>query len=137
VRVVADTNVLISALFFGGSSEQVFLAGLRRDIQFLTSFPLLKELERVLRGKFKLSAHLIRGILEEIKSVSEIIEVSSHISVLSYPDDDNRVLECAIDGRAEFIITGDTRHLLPLKEFQGIKIISPLEFVKRFISVSP
>src|SRR4030042_4386705 len=99
LRVVADTNVLVSALLFGGPPEQIVLAGLRGEIQLLTSSPLLKELERVLKVKFKLNLHLMRNIIEEIKEVAELVEVSSHINVISYPDDDNRVLECAVDGK--------------------------------------
>jgi putative PIN family toxin of toxin-antitoxin system len=137
LRVVADTNVLVSALLFGGPPEQIVLAGLRGEIQLLTSSPLLKELERVLKGKFKLNLHLVRNIIEEIKEVAELVEISSHINVISYPDDDNRVLECAVDGKAEFIVTGDTKHILPLKEFRGTKILSPSEFLNRLPAVLP
>jgi putative PIN family toxin of toxin-antitoxin system len=137
VRVVADTNVLISALLFGGVSDQVFLAGLRGEIQLITSDPLLKELERVLKNKFKLDVHFVREVIDEVRSVAEIVEVSSHIDVISHPDEDNRVLECAVDGRADFIVTGDTRHILPLKEYRGIKILSPSEFIRRLPSTLP
>ncbi len=137
LRVVADTNVLVSALLFGGPTEQIVLAGLRGEIQLLTSSPLLKELERVLKGKFKLNLHLVRNIIEEIKEVAELVEVSSHINLISYPDDDNRVLECAVDGKAEFIVTGDTKHILPLKEFRGTKILSPSEFLNRLPAALP
>jgi putative PIN family toxin of toxin-antitoxin system len=130
VRVVADTNILVSALLFGGPPEQVFLAGLRGEIQLLISLSLLKELEKVLKEKFKLNIHLVREIIEEVREVAEIVEVSSHIKAFSYPDGDNRVLECAVDGKANFIVTGDTRHILPLKEYGGIKILSPSEFLK-------
>jgi len=130
VRVVADTNILVSALLFRGTSEQVFLAGLRGEIQLLTSLPLLKEFEKVLKEKFKLSIHLVREIIQEVMDVAEIVEVSSHIKAISYPDEDNRVLECAVDGKANFIVTDDTRHILPLKEYGGIKILSPSEFLK-------
>jgi uncharacterized protein len=130
VRVVADTNILVSALLFGGPPEQVFLAGLRGEIQLLLSLPLLKEFEKVLKEKFKLSIHLVREIIQEVMDVAEIVEVSSHIRAISYPDEDNRVLECAVDGKADFIVTGDTRHILPLKEYGGIKILSPSEFLK-------
>ena len=130
MRVVADTKIFVSALLFGGTPEQVFLAGLRGEIQLLTSLPLLKELEKVLKEKFKLSKDLVREIIEEVRGVAEIVEVSSHIEVISYPDEDNRVLECAVDGKADFIVTGDTRHILPLKEYSGIKILSPSEFLK-------
>jgi len=121
VRVVADTNILVSALLFGGTSEQVFLAGLRGEVQLLTSPSLLREFENVLKKKFKLSIHLVREIIQEVMEVAEIVEVSSHIKAISYPDEDNRVLECAVDGKAEFIVTGDTRHILPLKEYGEIK----------------
>ena len=137
LRVVADTNVLVSALLFGGPPEQIVLAGLRGEIQLLTSSPLLKELERVLKVKFKLNLHLVINIIEEIKEVAELVEVSSHINVISYPDDDNRVLECAVDGKAEFIVTGDTKHILPLKEFRGTKILSPSEFLNRLPAALP
>ena len=130
VRVVADTNILISALLFGGHPEQVFLAGLRGEIQLLASLFLLKGLEKVLKEKFKLNIHLVREIVEEVRGVAEIVEVSSHIKAISYPDEDNRVLECAVDGRADFIVTGDTKHLLPLREYGGIKILSASEFLK-------
>jgi putative PIN family toxin of toxin-antitoxin system len=123
-------NILVSALLFGGTSEQVFLAGLRGEIQLLTSLPLLKEFERVLKEKFKLNIHLVREIIEEVREVVEVVEVFSHIKAISYPDEDNRVLECAVDGKANFIVTGDTRHILPLKEYGGIKILSPSEFLK-------
>ena len=137
MRVVADTNVLISALLFGGVSDQVFLAGLRDEIQLVTSDPLLKELERILKNKFKLDVQLVRAVIEEVRNVSEVVEVSSHIKVISHPEEDNRVLECAVDGKADLIVTGDTKHILPLKEFLGIKILSPSEFVKHLPATPP
>jgi len=135
VRVVADTNILVSALLFGGHPEQVFLAGLRGEIQLLTSLFLLKELEKVLKEKFKLNIHLVKQIIQEVREVAEIVEVSSHIKAISYPDEDNRVLECAVDGGADFIVTGDTKHILPLKEYGGIKILSASEFLKHLPTV--
>jgi putative PIN family toxin of toxin-antitoxin system len=135
VRVVADTNILVSALLFGGPPEQVFLAGLRGEVQLLISLFLLKELEKVLKEKFKLNFHLVREIIEEVREVAEIVEVSSHIKAISYPDEDNRVLECAVDGKADFIVTGDTKHILPLKEYGGIKILSPSEFLKHLPAI--
>jgi len=135
VRVVADTNILVSALLFGGTSEQVFLAGLRGEIQLLTSLSLLEEFERVLKKKFSLDIRLVREIIEEVKAVAEIVEVSSHIKAISYPDEDNRVLECAVDGKADFIVTGDTRHILPLKQYSGVKILSPSEFLRHLPTI--
>jgi putative PIN family toxin of toxin-antitoxin system len=117
VRVVADTNVLISPLLFGGSPEQIFLAALGGDIQILSSHPILKELEKVLIGKFKLSAGFVKDILDLVEDVAEIVQITSCMKVILHPDEDNRVLECAVDGNAEFIVTGDTKHILPLPSF--------------------
>ena len=73
MHVVADTNLLISALLFGGVSDQVFLAGLRGEIQLVTSDPLLKELERILKNKFKFDAQLVREVIEEVRNVAEVV----------------------------------------------------------------
>src|SRR4030043_2116654 len=89
VRVVADTNILVSAILFGGTSEQVFLAGLRGEIQLLTSLSLLKEFEKVLKEKFKLSTDLVREIIEEVREVAEIVEVSSRIKAISNRGEDH------------------------------------------------
>jgi putative PIN family toxin of toxin-antitoxin system len=130
VRVVFDTNVIVSALLFGGYPERVFLAGLRGEIQLLTSRALLRELERVLTEKFKLGMKLVKDTLDLIETLAEIVETTSQLNVIEHPDDDNRVLECAVDGNADFIVTGDTKHILPLKEYKGIKILTPSEFAK-------
>jgi len=137
VRVVLDTNVLVSALLFGGYPERVFLAGLRGEIQLLTSRVLLRELERVLTAKFKLSTSLVKDSVDVIEALAEIVETTSQLKVVLHPDDDNRVLECAVDGNADFIVTGDTKHILPIKKHNGIKILTPSEFAKLLPPSSP
>jgi len=137
VRVVLDTNVIVSALLFGGYPERVFLAGLRGEIQLLTSRALLRELESVLHEKFKLDVRLVKDTMDLLKTLAEIVETTSQLKVIAHPDDDNRVLECAVDGNAEFIVTGDTKHILPLKVYKGIKILRPSEFAKLLPPSSP
>ena len=137
VRVVLDTNFLVSALLFGGYPERVFLAGLRGEIQLFTSRALLQELESVLREKFKLNLRLVKDAMDLLKTLAEIVETISQLKVIAHPVDDNRVLECAVDGNAEFIVTGDTKHILPLKEYKGIKILRPAEFSKILPPPSP
>ena len=132
VRVVADTNVLISALLFGGLPEQILLAGLRGDIQLLTSIPLLEELENVLMRKFRFDPKFAKDSCDFIRDVAERVEVISHLNVIKNPEGDNRLLECAVDGKADFVVSGDTKHILPLREYEGIKILSPSDFVKLF-----
>jgi putative PIN family toxin of toxin-antitoxin system len=130
VRVVLDINVIVSALLFGGYPERIFLAGLRGEIKLLTSHALLQELESVLSKKFKLGVRLVKDAMDLLKTLAEIVETTSQLKVIAQPDDDNRVLECAVDGKAEFIVTGDAKHILPLKEYKGIKVVTPSEFAK-------
>jgi len=80
---------------------------------------------------------LVKDAMDLLKTLAEIIETYSQLKVIADPDDDNRVLECAVDGHAEFIVTGDTKHILPLKEYKGIKILRPSEFAKILPPPSP
>jgi putative PIN family toxin of toxin-antitoxin system len=128
VRVVLDTNVLVSALFFGGTPERILLAGLRREIDVVTSEALLAELNRVLEDKFELPARDAHAVIELLGAVAEVVEPGIRVSVVTACDADNRVLECAAAAGADAIVTGDTRHLLPLKAFQGIPIMDPASF---------
>jgi predicted nucleic acid-binding protein len=65
------------------------------------------------------------------------LEIISCIKVILHPDEDNRVLECAVDGNADFIVTGDIKHILPLKQYKGIKILSFSECIKHLPSPLP
>ena len=64
-----------------------------------------------------------------------MIKPERRISIIKQDEDDNRILECAIEGKAEYIISGDEHHLLPLNEYQGIKILSPAEFLKLLTTI--
>jgi putative PIN family toxin of toxin-antitoxin system len=128
VRVVLDTNVLVSALFFGGTPERILLAGLHGEIDVVTSEALLAELMRVLEDKFGLPARDAHGVIALLRTVAEVMEPGIRVSVVTACDADNRVLECAAAAGVDAVVTGDTRHLLPLKSFQGIPIMDPASF---------
>ena len=128
IRVVLDTNVYISALLFGG------LPGSLLDIAFLQSFvlvispALLDELDEKLLLKFEISVEdtaIIRGKLE---SIAEIIRPDLVLNVVEDDPDDDRVLECAVKGDADYIVTGD-RHLLKLGVYEGISIVTVRQFL--------
>jgi uncharacterized protein len=131
-RVVADTNIYISALMFGG------LPGAFLDLAFVGSFTLitssvlLDELDEKLRGKFEIAppdADLIRSRLE---NVAEVVSPAYSLSVITEDPEDNRVLECAIAGRADIIVSGD-RHVLKLGGYQGIVILTARQFMDRIV----
>ncbi len=131
MRIVIDTNVVISAIFWAGKPKKILNSARKGYITFLTSEFLLNELMDVLTAKnkpFKIGKREANVIVKHLKDLAEIITTKSRISVCK-DDADNRVLECAIDGKADYIITGD-RHLLDIKEIKGIKIINTAGFLK-------
>lgn len=127
-KVLLDTNILISALIFGGEPRKIFLLTLERKIQAVTSPILLAELREVISKKFpKLIPNL--AIIEKIIKKSFTI-VQPEISVNILKDtDDNRVLEAAVEGKCSFIITGD-KELLELKSFKDIGIVKVSNFLR-------
>jgi putative PIN family toxin of toxin-antitoxin system len=131
VRAVIDTNVLISATFWPGKPKQLLNQVRRGKLTFLTSEVLLTELKQVLTRldkPFKLSAEEAQHVLASIRDLAELVE--PHSTATQCRDEtDNRVLECALDGRADWIITGDT-HLLELHPFEGIKITNVADFLR-------
>jgi predicted nucleic acid-binding protein len=71
-----------------------------------------------------------KNTIEKIRAKAILVHPKNKVSVIKEKDDDNRILECAIEGRAQYLISGDRKHLLPVKEYQGIKILSPTEFLR-------
>jgi uncharacterized protein len=129
VKVVVDTNVLISALVFpGGVPEQVYRLAIEGGITLVTSPPLLAELGRVLTEKFGWQDVYLRAALAQIVRIGEIVEPVERVSVIADDPDDDRVLEAAQTAGAAVIVSGD-RHLLSLGRWEEIAILSPAEFL--------
>jgi putative PIN family toxin of toxin-antitoxin system len=136
VRVVIDTNVLISAIFWTGKPKQILNKVRREEIIFLTSEFILGELKKVLaRGDkpFKLSEEEAERVVTAMRDLALVVNIDTQLSVCQ-DEDDNRVLECAIDGYADCIITGDA-HLLQLGSFQKIEIMTVADFLRHFKGV--
>jgi len=129
VRAVADTNVYISALNFGGAPEDVL--GLEREgaVQLFISPSILREVEGVLLRKFHWSARNAREAIAAIQEFAQVVRPKATVRVITEDESDNRILECALEARADVVITGD-RHIQRLKTFQGISIVSPREFLE-------
>jgi len=131
-KVVIDTNVFVSGLTFKGKPREVLDLIWRGDIEACISFFILKELEEILKKDFSWDRDQIKYTVEKIKAKTILVQPKNRVSVIKENDDDNRILECAIEGRVQYLISGDRKHLLPLKEYQGAKILSPAEFLKLF-----
>jgi putative PIN family toxin of toxin-antitoxin system len=134
LRVVLDTNVLISAILFGGKPRQVLEKAIRGEIRLCISEPILEELKGVLeRSKFDYSPEMIQVILTELTGVSDFVNPSKTIDVVLEDLEDNRILECAVEAEANYIITGDF-HLLKLSKYRDIEVVNAVAFLEKLSS---
>jgi putative PIN family toxin of toxin-antitoxin system len=129
VKVVLDTNVLISAIMFGGKSRDVLAMGISGKIRIALSQDILKELAEVLVGKkFRVPIVVVQQTIHEISEMAELVIVTDKVNVIKSDPDDNRILECAVSAKADYIVSGDSE-LLTLRDFKKIKILSPSDFL--------
>jgi len=127
--VVFDTNIFISAFAIpGGRAEEAYIYALRRKFTLYSSVAILTETAQKLREKFGWPNDRITRLLKMTAKISNVVKTHPHIHILS-DGPDNRILECALAAKADYIVTGD-KHLLSLKEFQDIKIIRLSEFLE-------
>lgn len=130
VRAVLDTNVLISAIVFGGVPRQIVEAAVAGAVQLYVSEDTMAEFRDVLaRPAFGLSPKFVRATVSELGSLAEWVGPTQRISVVREDAADNRILECAIAASAEYLVSGD-KHLLKLKSYSGIEVVSPQAFTK-------
>jgi putative PIN family toxin of toxin-antitoxin system len=123
LRVVFDSNVYISALLFDGPPRQILEFAVKRQVVLIASGAIITETAGKLRDKFSWPDYRIEQFVRATSRLAELHEPKKRISVI--PDEaDNRVLECAISGNANLIISGD-KHLLRLKSYQNIPIQKP------------
>jgi putative PIN family toxin of toxin-antitoxin system len=129
--IVLDTNVLISAIAFGGRPREVLEKVISGTFAMAISAEMLAEFQRVLEGKkFRYPSAIVRTIVNELLAVSELVRPTMKVEQIKADPADNRILECALESRAACIVTGD-RHLLELGRFEGISILDVAAFLAR------
>lgn len=131
IRVVADTNIIISSVFWKGYPHEVIRKGMAGDYQLITSTEILDEIVEKLGNKFQFPKEETRQLIDILLTYCHVIEPVSKFNVIR-DKSDNKVIECAFDGKAQFIITGDS-DLLDLKEFRGIRIRTAKDFLEGLI----
>lgn len=131
MRVVLDTNVLVSALLFAGISSELVPLWQRSAITILLSRAILEEYLRVLGyPKFELSEVEIKGLIEEeVLPYVEVVNPRRRLRVVERDPSDNKFLECAVAGKARIIISGD-KDLLSIGRYRQIQIQSPAQFLE-------
>ena len=132
MKIVLDINILVSALGWNGNERSVLLETLSDDIDLLLSEDIITEFLHVLSYKkfSHISIEKISLFIEIILETSIVIDTKTKITAIKDDPDDNKILECAIDGHADYIISGD-KHLLTLEEYEGIIILNAKKFLDK------
>lgn len=133
IKVVLDTNVLVSAVIFGGKPDQILNLAREGKIQLFISPAILAEFGGILLSKFHFSPEMAAGAVVEIGFLSTMIKPKQRLKVIQQDEPDNRVLECALAAKANYIISGD-RHLLALHTFRGMQVVDPAGFLQEIQS---
>jgi putative PIN family toxin of toxin-antitoxin system len=137
LRVVLDSNVIISGFLFGGPPGRVLECALGDFVQAYTSLSILDEVRDVLqRPKFGLSSDQALTLIEELHDLSEVVTPHRRVRTITADPDDNAILECAQEANANLVVSGDS-HLLDLEHWRGIDILSPANAIKRIESQHP
>lgn len=133
LRVVADTNIFVSALNFGSEAEIFLEMAASRLFHLFISRYILWEIRMVLQKKFGWTRAMITEAMRVISAVVVIIpQTKQFLSVIREDEADNRILECAIAAKANALVTNDKKHLLPLGSYKGIQIVGLKEFLSKF-----
>jgi len=128
LKVVLDTNIYVAAFGYPmGPTAALWTAALDRQYRLLVSSAIIRELARVLRSDFTWQEPRVQNVIRVVGQVGEIITPRTRVQAATADPDDDRILECAVDGQADLIVSND-HHLLDLKAYQEIAIIASPDF---------
>ncbi len=134
IRIVLDTNLLVSIALPGSRLLPIVSAWKEGRCRLLVSEDIFDEYLQVLSyPKFQLAPETIRRLIEyELRPYIELVQVISRVHVIIADPSDDKFLACALDGHADALVSGD-RHLLGLKEFKGIPILTGRQLLDRLV----
>jgi uncharacterized protein len=129
MKVVLDTNIFISGIFWSGDSEKIIYAWGNEEFEIITSSEIIREIvETLMDFKIQLPINILLLWISILSMKSLIVEPQEKINIVKDDPDDDKFIEAAISGKADYIITQD-KHLLKIKEFREIKILTPRDFL--------
>lgn len=129
-KVCLDSNIWVSAFIFFGKPAQILDLAVEKKFISVTSPQIISEVGGVLGKKFKMDEKTVKKQLKVINDVSILVVPKTKVKILKYLPD-NKVLETVLEAQVDYIVTGDKKHSLALKEFKGIPIITPDEFLTK------
>jgi len=128
-RLTYDTNIYISGIFWRGNPRKLIEKAIGKEVELFVSKDILSELETVLQRDFKADKRRTEQITNNILKISQLIEVRTSVNAIKRDPGDNKILACAVDSKSEYLVSGDV-HLLDLKEYKGINIVTASEMLK-------
>ena len=132
MKIAVDTNFLVSATQWDYSVSHKLLERLiRSNTEIFTTKEILDEFAEVLKRDFLYNEEEIRNILEKVFQFLTLVTPSKKVDVVKEDSEDNKSIECAVESQADYILSYD-KHLLNLKEYEGIKIVKPEEVIGKF-----
>ena len=133
MRVVLDTNVIVSGLNFPGNERMVLELALRGRFELFLPWFILGEVSGVLTRKFGWDQERALRAITALQNAATIVEPPLPDEVTENGDADNRILECVVVANADCLVTGDRYHLLPRGEHQGAHIVNAPRFLSRVV----
>ena len=128
MRAVFDTNVLVAAFVTEGICSKLLTRGRKKEFDLIICPVVLQEFDRVLIKKFSATRNEARNTLQIVsEAIHSVVHPSQSVSSVCRDPDDDAILACALEARADYLVTGDV-DLLGLKVFKGIPIITPRDF---------
>lgn len=137
MRIVLDTNIWLSGLFWEGEANKIIKLGEKGRIKIIISKEIISEIIDVLNKETKFQKFLenrdekIEDMIRTILFITDLVYLKTKINIIKEHSADNMILETALDGKAKYIVSYNN-HLLNLRQFKNIKIIKPDEFLEIF-----
>ncbi len=131
IRIVLDTNVIVSALVFGGVPRGVLELAEAGQFELFYSEPIQTEVRRVLAEKFEWPHAMLQHVLPVLWRMGTLVAPRTTLNAVRADPDDNRILECAVEAQAQVVVSGD-HHLLALRNYNSIPIVTPRQFLELF-----
>ena len=130
LKVVLDTNIYLSAILFGGKPRKIISLAKDKKIDVIVSPKILLEVSNKLHSKFGWNEEQVKQVIKAIGKIASVVEPSKKLVIVKSDPSDNKILECAVDSKATFIVTGD-KHLLDIGKYKKITILSPEKFLNK------
>ncbi|EKD65502.1 MAG: hypothetical protein ACD_50C00069G0002 [uncultured bacterium] len=134
-KAVLDTNIYLSGIIFGGNAKHILDLVIEDKITVFISPAIFLEIAEKLEQKFNWDKNRIITVVKTISKTATAVNPKQKINAVKADRNDNKIIEAAVESNADFIITGD-KHLLNLKKYREIKIVSPSQFLTKYFHQS-